>query len=111
MESTEPERDRGMLAVANPGNRHDPANVLLGYQVHRALLNSLKTSDRGFKRARFAVLRPLKCPGLLVEAAYLSNDTEARRVGTPAYRQQIAEAIAAGIRGYGETLTALRAPR
>ena len=111
MESTEPERDRSMLPVANPGNRHDPANVLLGYEMHRAVLGALKTSDRGFKRARFAVLRPLKCPGVLVEAAYLSNDTEARRVGTPAYRQQIAEAIADGIRGYGEALTALRQPR
>ena len=33
---------------------------------------------------------------------------EARRVATPAFRQQIAESIAAGIRDYAATLDALR---
>ena len=32
--------------------------------------------------------------GALVEAAYLSNDAEARRVATPEFRQQIAESLA-----------------
>lgn len=47
-----------------------------------------------------AVLRPLKCPGVLVECGFLTSEAEARRIATPAYRQQIAEALHAGIRGY-----------
>jgi N-acetylmuramoyl-L-alanine amidase len=44
----------------------------------------------------------------LLEAAYLSNDTEAARVGTAEFRQQIAEAIADGVQGYSATLAGLR---
>jgi N-acetylmuramoyl-L-alanine amidase len=110
MVSTQPESDKSMIPVQNPGNRQDVANVILGYQLHRRLLGELKTSDRGFKRYRLAVLRTLNCPGALVEAAYLSNDTEAARVATPEFRQQIAEAIAAGVGDYAAMLAALRPP-
>lgn len=108
MVSTQPESDKSMMKVQNPGNRQDTANVILGYQLHRRLITDLKTSDRGYKRYRLAVLRALDCPGALVEAAYLSNDAEARRVGTPEFRQQIAEAIAAGVLDYTALLAALR---
>jgi N-acetylmuramoyl-L-alanine amidase len=106
--STQPESDKAMLKEYYPGNRQDTANALLGYQLHRQLVKDLKASDRGFKRYRYAVLRTLACPGVLVEAAYLSNDVEARRVATPEFRQQIAEALAEGIAGYAATLAALR---
>lgn len=109
MESTQPESDKNLKKVLNPGNRQDLANLLLGFQLHQAMINRLKTSDRGFKRYRLAVLRPLNCPGALVEAAYLSNDAEAKRVGTPAFRQEIAESIAAGIQDYAAVLAGLRA--
>ena len=97
-----------MVQEKYPGNRHDTANALLGYSLHRQLITGLKTSDRGYKRYRYAVLRTLNCPGALLEAAYLSNDTEAARVGTPAFRQQIAEAIADGVQAYSATLAGLR---
>jgi N-acetylmuramoyl-L-alanine amidase len=110
--STQPEQDRSMVKEQYPGNRQDAANALLGYQLHRQLVADLKTSDRGYKRYRLAVLRPLKCPGVLVEAAYLSNDTEARRVATPEFRAQIAESVADGVGNYSAVLAALRpAPR
>jgi N-acetylmuramoyl-L-alanine amidase len=51
----------------------------------------------------------LDCPGVLVECGYLSNDAEARRIATPEYRQQIAEALADGVTDYAATLAALRA--
>ncbi len=98
-----------MTRVAFPGNKLDFANLLLGEQMHRALLAGLKTPDRGYKRARFAVLRMLDCPGVLVESAYLSNDAEARRVATPEFRQQIAEGLATGIQNYARALAILRA--
>jgi len=99
-----------MTKVAFPANRLDYANLLFGAQIHRAMRSALKTPDRGFKRGRLAVLRLLDCPGALVECAYLSNDAEARRVATPEFRQQIAEALAQGVTDYAATLAALRTP-
>jgi N-acetylmuramoyl-L-alanine amidase len=110
--STQPEQDRAMAREQYPGNRQDVANAVLGYQIHRQVVADLKTSDRGYKRYRLAVLRPLHCPGVLVEAAYLSNDAEARRVATPEFRARIAESLAEGIGNYAAVLAALRpAPR
>jgi len=94
--------------VAFPGNRFDPANTVLGFALHRRLLAQLKSSDRGYKRARFVVLRLAECPAVLVEAAYLSNNLEARKVAAAAYRDQIAAAIADGVDDYAATLAALR---
>ena len=110
MFSTGDDSGDDMTKVAFPGNRSDYANLLLGEQVHRALITGLKTPDRGFKRARLAVLRMLDCPGVLAECAFLSNDAEARRVATPEFRQQIAESLATGVQNYADTLAALRAP-
>ncbi len=106
--STQPEQDKAMLKEYYPGNRQDTANALLGYHLHRQLVTDLKASDRGYKRYRYAILRTLRCPGVLVEAAYLSNDAEARRVAKPEFRQQIAEAVAEGVGNYAATLAALR---
>jgi N-acetylmuramoyl-L-alanine amidase len=90
-----------------PGNRQDFANVVLGYHLHRTLLADLKTSDRGYKRGRLLVLCFAECPAALVEVAYLSNDAETRKVATPEYRQQIAQAIADGVDDYAAALAAL----
>ena len=94
-----------------PGNRFDHWNTVVGYAVDRAMHDRLRTADRGLKRARFKVLVLAPCPALLVESGYLSNDAEARKIATPAYRQQIAEAIESGISGYASQLDTLRAKR
>ncbi|TAG29386.1 MAG: N-acetylmuramoyl-L-alanine amidase [Verrucomicrobia bacterium] len=82
------------------GNRHDKWSAVLGYEMHRHLLKGLGSSDRGLKRARFAVLRLVDCPAVLVEAGYLSNDTEAKRIADPSYRRKIVEALHAAILAY-----------
>lgn len=92
--------------VEQPGNRHDTWSAVLGAQMHRELIGKLKTEDRGYKRARFAVLRLVDSPSVLVEAGYLSNDAEARKLATDAYRADIAEALAAGIHAYAAALAA-----
>jgi N-acetylmuramoyl-L-alanine amidase len=56
------------------------------------------------------VLKGLNCPGVLIESAFLSNDAEAQRVATPAFRQEIAEAIANGLDAYAAQLTAMKKP-
>ncbi len=86
------------------GNAHDQWSAVLGAQMHRHLLGKLKTQDRGLKRARFAVLRLVDCPAVLVEAGYLSNEAEARRMADPTARGDIAEAIVAAIQSYAAAL-------
>jgi N-acetylmuramoyl-L-alanine amidase len=91
-----------------PVNRFDAWSALLGHTIKRSLLEDLKTFDRGQKTMHSGVLRGLNCPGVLVESVFLSNDTEAKLVSTPAYRQKIAQAIADGVRSYADTLESLR---
>ena len=91
--------------VANPGNTMDAWNSLLGYHMHAKVLAELGSVDRGFKRARFAVLRLVNSPGVLIEAGYLSNNDEARKIATPDYRASLAEALADGVKAYSLAIT------
>ena len=93
---------------ASPVNRHDAWSSLLAHEIHRATLAGLKTTDRGHKTKHLAVLRGLNCPGVLIESLFLSNEAEARRAAAPEFRQRIAEAMFAGIRGYAAALDAAR---
>ncbi|MEO6004522.1 MAG: N-acetylmuramoyl-L-alanine amidase [Opitutus sp.] len=92
----------------SPANSLDAWNALLAHSMHRELLDGLKTFDRGKKIAHLGVLRGLSCPGVLVESGFLSNDDEARNIARPAYRQQIAVALAAGVQRYADQLDSLR---
>lgn len=85
-------------------NRFDPWSALLAHCMHREVISTLKTFDRGQKTMHSIVLRGLKCPAVLVESVFLSNDSEARRAATPAYLQQIAEGLASGIGAYADLL-------
>ena len=102
--------DKG-AAELNAGNAFDHWNMLIGYHVHRRMIEELGASDRGLKRARWAVLRHAECPGILIEAGFLSNDAETRKIMTPAYRQKIAEAIAHGVQAYGAVLAGVMKQR
>ncbi|MCC6416412.1 MAG: N-acetylmuramoyl-L-alanine amidase [Opitutaceae bacterium] len=110
--TADPERedDKG-AAEFNPGNAFDHWNIQLGYQVHRRMIAELAASDRGLKRARWAVLRRAECPAILVEAGFLSNDAETRKINTAAYRQRIAEAIANGVQAYAAVLAGVQKQR
>ncbi len=83
-----------------PGNQSDPYNLLLAYHLQAALTRDLSVSDRGVRRARFAVLRDAKMPAALVEAGFLSHPAEGRRILDPEYRRQIAKAIVQALQEY-----------
>ncbi len=86
------------------GNRLDPNNLLLAYQLQKALVARTGAEDRGVKRARFAVLRELNCPGVLLELGFISNAAEERRLGSAAYQEKLARAIAEGVVAYRRSL-------
>ena len=95
----------------SPVNKYDHWSSVVGYAMQHEMLGALKTFDRGKKIAHWGVLKPLNCPGILIESGFLSNPSEARKISTPEYRQQIADAIAHGVRNYAATLESLRKSR
>ncbi len=92
---------------ASPVNEFDPWNTILAGGLHKRLLEALHDGDRGEKFEHLAVLRGLKCPGVLVEPAFISSNAEAAKLGTSAFRDTIAGAIFAGIQDYAAQIKAL----
>jgi N-acetylmuramoyl-L-alanine amidase len=77
----------------------------LAQSVQRTLVRRLRTidpgiKDRGVKTAPFIVLVATEMPAILAEVSCLSNAEDAKRLGTAAYRQTIAEALASGIQAF-----------
>ncbi|MGI9087455.1 MAG: N-acetylmuramoyl-L-alanine amidase [Chthoniobacterales bacterium] len=93
----------------NEGNTQDGANVALAAAVHAAVLTQLVTFDRGVRHARFKVLRDIRVPAVLLEAGFLTDSAEGRRIATPLYQQQLGGAIAMGVRAYDAAVN-YRAP-
>lgn len=96
---------------SHPGNRAEDWSELAAFQMQQALVSALGLQDRGVRRSRFAVLRDLNGPGILVEGAFMSNPQEARHLTQPASRQRLAEVYAEGIVNYHKMLEQARARR
>jgi N-acetylmuramoyl-L-alanine amidase len=86
------------------GNRHNAHNFLLAYQLQKSFARGLPIEDRGVKRARYEVLREAAMPAALIEAGFMSNPAESRRIFDPDYRRQLARAIVDGILAYKRTV-------
>jgi N-acetylmuramoyl-L-alanine amidase len=86
--------------AAEPANRFDGPNLLLAWSIQRRMIRTTGSDDRGVRRARFSVLRTLACPGVLIEGGFMSSRREGALIAEAAYRQKIAEAIAAGVADY-----------
>ena len=56
--------------------------------------------NRGVKNANFAVLRESTMPSSLFEAGFISNKAEASKLGSDAYQDKLATALADGIEKY-----------
>ncbi|AFZ03688.1 N-acetylmuramoyl-L-alanine amidase [Calothrix sp. PCC 6303] len=73
----------------------------LAEAVRKSILQSIPTiKDRGTRKARFYVLRKSSMPSILVETGYMSGREDNPRLGTKAYQDQMADAIARGILQY-----------
>jgi N-acetylmuramoyl-L-alanine amidase len=77
--------------------------------VQASMHELLRKADRnarnlGVKQAPFMVLIGATMPSVLAEVSFLTNRAEATLLRSPAYRQQIAEALFAGIMKYGNSL-------
>lgn len=97
-----------IVRFSYPGNRFDANNFLLAFELQKSMLVRTKGRDRGVRRSRFAVLRNLKMPGVLLEMGFLSNPAEEQKMATPFYQEQIARAIAVGIINYHRRIYKIR---
>jgi hypothetical protein len=82
------------------GREEVAASVELSCCIFHSLLGQIGEFDRGIKRARFAVLRLTKIPAVLIEGGFLTERGESRLIANPGWRQQLADAICAGIDSY-----------
>ena len=87
-----------------PPNVLDRNNFAVTWQIQKALLRRTGAFDRGVKRARFAVLRGIRVPGVLVEVGFISNPEEEKKLGNPVYQEKLARGIVEGILSYHRSL-------
>jgi N-acetylmuramoyl-L-alanine amidase len=93
-------RGEGGNSGAFLGNLNNARNMVLAYELQKAITRGAGLEDRGVKRARFEVLRDAQMPAVLIEGGFMSNPAEARKIFSPAWRKQMAQAIASGISSY-----------
>lgn len=75
---------------------------ILGIAVQRAMLRGArklypKAKDLGVRKGLFYLLFAAQVPGVLVEASYLTNAKEERRLKRSRYRQALAKGIVKGL--------------
>lgn len=72
----------------------------LAREVHekvRPVVRKYNIDDRGVKPGLFYVLALSKRPGILVEAGFVSNPSELKKINQETYLNELARAIAAGV--------------
>ena len=72
----------------------------LARTIHNSILQSMDIRDRGVRTARFYVLRKTSMPSVLVEVGFVTGREDSAKLSDPAYRSQMAQAIARGILQY-----------
>jgi N-acetylmuramoyl-L-alanine amidase len=116
-----PKSARGLEIYYNPDRTFGGYNLTLADLVRQGLLNHIRAAgynvpDRGVKNDAGVCcnpanphswilgtndgFRPSMMPGIIGEAMFLSNDTEAQQLWRPEMRQAIAEGYKAGIDAY-----------
>ena len=94
--------------AAVEGNKYDAASMVLAYHVHTHAAERTRAADRGIKHARFAVLKDVSCPAILIECGFVSNRREETRLLRSSHRDSIAQGIAEGVLEYAKRVDAAR---
>lgn len=92
------------------GQEQDPQNTALATAIHASVVRTLGLPDRGIKRARYAVIRQLRVPGVLVEGGFLSDAADLKKLASSYYREQLAKGIVQGIDNYRRALDTKKQP-
>lgn len=72
--------------------------------LQTSLVERTQAVNRGIKPAQFYVIANVRHPAALVEGGFINNPSDATKLATKEYRQEIASAISQGIHRYREVL-------
>ena len=86
----------------------DFATLVQGSLYEKLRRVNRQARNLGVKQAPFVVLIGATMPSILVEISFLTNRQEATLLRTPKYREQIAEALLAGVMKYQSALKSSR---
>ncbi|EHN8920705.1 N-acetylmuramoyl-L-alanine amidase AmiA [Enterobacter asburiae] len=75
-------------------------SLTLGSHILKKIKPVHRLHSKGTEQAAFVVLKSPSIPSVLVETSFITNPEEERLLGTTAFRQKIANAIASGIISY-----------
>lgn len=75
-------------------------SLTLGSHILKKIKPVHKLHSRNTEQAAFVVLKSPSVPSVLVETSFITNPEEERLLGTAAFRQKIATAIAEGVISY-----------
>ncbi|MDD5155079.1 MAG: N-acetylmuramoyl-L-alanine amidase [Candidatus Omnitrophica bacterium] len=84
-------------------------SITLARSICRSIDREMQTRVLGVKGANFYVLKGVRSPAVLIEIGFVSNPNEERLLKNSYYRQQVTEAIAAGIANYSQDYAAMEA--
>jgi N-acetylmuramoyl-L-alanine amidase len=93
----------GSMRLADDAQRSTHLALLLDRVAMATLgMKYADVVDGGVHTAGFYVLVGARMPGVLFETSYLSNASEEQRLGSPEYRQLLADAIVNAVKAYRE---------
>jgi N-acetylmuramoyl-L-alanine amidase len=90
----------GVESFYSPGR---PRSARLANTILNSILSSVNIRSRGLKVARFYVTRNTSMPSALIETGFVTGAEDAPNLANPAWRRQMARAIARGILQYLRT--------
>ena len=77
-----------------------PGDTVLACLIQQQLVSATGSINRGVKFANFAVLRNNPVPAVLIEAGFISNAAEEKRLVNANFRRSAANAVAAAVKSY-----------
>ncbi len=75
-------------------------SLTLGSHILKQIKPVHRLHSQNTEQAAFVVLKSPSIPSVLVETSFITNPEEEQLLGTTAFRQKIASAIASGIISY-----------
>ena len=91
------EDDTGLTGAASSYQDGSRQSEALAENIQSALTDESGAADKGTKAGNYTILNDAEMPAVLVEAGYLSNETEAANLADDVYQNDVAKGIARGI--------------
>ncbi len=82
----------------------------LGAHIQKSMVKDLHAKNRQLVKDSYTVLDVAEMPAVLIEAGFLSNWNEAKKLSSAAYQEKVAKALFNGVQAYFSDIGALTTP-